>query len=143
MIRRFQSAGEREADGKRKGYSGILEADLWRSEAKMDALSEDGKNGGEMRYRRDAHGEIVAEERDEVPLSREEGEERWRTQMEMRFVRGDDADFDYGDVDEADEYDAPEEAWEVQQRWFEGEEESSATDVKGAELEGETGIQDF
>ncbi|KAI9757454.1 MAG: hypothetical protein M4579_003470 [Chaenotheca gracillima] len=36
-IRRFQSAAEREAEGKRKGYSGVLEADLFRGEAKLAA----------------------------------------------------------------------------------------------------------
>ncbi|KAL9027827.1 MAG: hypothetical protein Q9196_003709 [Gyalolechia fulgens] len=143
LIRRFQTATEREADGKQKGYSGVLEADLWRSEAKIDALSEDGKHGHEMRYRRDTNGEIVAEDRDEVPGSKEEGQERWREQMEMRFLRGEDGDFDYGVVDQGDEFDGVEEGTERQEEWFEGEEESVGADGKGGNLEGETGVQDF
>ncbi|KAL8939187.1 MAG: hypothetical protein Q9211_002853 [Gyalolechia sp. 1 TL-2023] len=141
LIRRFQTATEREADGKQKGYSGVLEADLWRSEAKIDALSEDGKHGHEMRYRRDTNGEIVAEDRDEVPGSKEEGQERWREQMEMRFLRGEDGDFDYGVVDQGDEFDGVEEGRERQEEWFEGEEESVGADGKGGNLEGETGTK--
>ncbi|KAL9002407.1 MAG: hypothetical protein Q9188_004655 [Gyalolechia gomerana] len=143
LIRRFQTATEREAEGKKKGYSGVLEADLWRSEAKFDALSEDGKMGQEMRYRRDVNGEIVAEDRDEVPGSKEEGQKRWRKQMELRFLRGEDGDFDYGGVDQREEYDGVEEERDREEEWFEGEEESVGPDGKGGNLEGETGVQDF
>ncbi|KAL8730577.1 MAG: hypothetical protein Q9181_004616 [Wetmoreana brouardii] len=143
LIRRFQSAAEREAEGKKKGYSGVLEADLWRSEAKIDALSEVGKNGQEMRYRRDANGEIVAEEKDEVPANKEDGEKRWRKQIELRFLRGDDVDFDYNVVDEVDQYNGPEEARDMEEQWFEEEEESFTREGSGSSLKGETGIQDF
>ncbi|KAL8813843.1 MAG: hypothetical protein Q9223_006893 [Gallowayella weberi] len=143
LIRRFQSPAEREADGKRKGYSGVLEADLWRSEAKIDALADSGKNGPEMSYGRNANGEIVAEEKDEVPASKEEGEQRWRKQVELRFLKGDDADFDYSIIDESDLYDAPEEARDIQDQWFEDEEEFFTLEVQDSTLKGQTGIQDF
>src|ERR1700760_546876 len=39
LIRRFQTTAEREEEGKRKGFSGILQADMLRSEAKMEALA--------------------------------------------------------------------------------------------------------
>ncbi|KAL8938638.1 MAG: hypothetical protein Q9216_003785 [Gyalolechia sp. 2 TL-2023] len=144
LIRRFQTAAEREAEGKKKGYSGVLEADLWRSEAKIDALSEDGKNGHAMRYRRDGNGEIVAEEKDEVPGSKEEGMERWRKQMELRFLGGEDGDFDYEGVDQGDEFDGVEEERDREEQWFEEEEEESVgIDGKCEELQGETGLQDF
>ncbi|KAL8856480.1 MAG: hypothetical protein Q9178_006950 [Gyalolechia marmorata] len=137
-----QTAAEREADGKKKGYSGVLEADLWRSEAKIDALSKNGKDGQEMNYGRSANGEIIAEEKDEVPTSKEEGERRWREQVELRFLRGEDADFNYRTVDENDQYDAPEESQDIQDQWFEEEVEDS-TARRHSRLEGQTGIQDF
>ncbi|KAL8675635.1 MAG: hypothetical protein Q9224_007451, partial [Gallowayella concinna] len=146
LIRRFQSAAEREADGKRKGYSGVLEADLWRSEAKIDALSADSgeKESREMSYKRNANGEIVAEEKDEVPSSKEEGEWRWRKQVEFRFLKGDDVDFDYRAVDESEGYDAPEEARDIQDQWFEEEEEETfIPEAQVSSLKGQTGIQDF
>ena len=37
LVRRFQSPVEREAEGRSKGYSGILEADLLRSERRSSA----------------------------------------------------------------------------------------------------------
>ncbi|KAL8761517.1 MAG: hypothetical protein Q9184_002366 [Pyrenodesmia sp. 2 TL-2023] len=143
LIRRFQSAAEREAEGRRKGYSGVLEADLWRSEAKMAALAErreDG-NGISMGYRRDE------EESDQAPASKEEGEERWRVLVEVRFVRGEDEEFDYGVVDDGEEFDGVEEEREREERWFEEEEEEEERGVepgaKGKGLKGETGVQDF
>lgn len=96
-----------------------------------------------MRYRRDASGEIVAEEKDEVPASKEEGNERWRKQTEMRFLRGDDEEFDYGPVDDGEEYDGPEESQEIEEKWFEEEQEGLAPEVQGSSLQGETGIQDY
>ena len=42
---------------------------------------------------------------DEVPKSKEEGWARWKFEMEMRFVRGEDADFDYKTVDEDESLD--------------------------------------
>lgn len=104
LIRRFQTSSEREAEGRKKGYSGVLEADLWRSEAKIDALASPN-HAASMRYSRDASGDIVAEEKDEVPASKEEGMQRWHQEMEMMFLRGDDPDFDYAAIDESEEYD--------------------------------------
>ncbi|KAL8847134.1 MAG: hypothetical protein Q9221_007799 [Calogaya cf. arnoldii] len=143
LIRRFQTAAEREADGKKKGYSGVLEADLWRSEAKIDALAQNGKDGQELSYGRNANGEIIAEEKDEMPASKEDGEQRWKKQVELRFLRGEDADFDYRTVDENEQVDAPEEARDIQDQWFEEEEEDFVAEAVSSGLEGQTGIQDF
>ena len=104
LIRRFQTTGEREAEGRKKGYSGILEADIWRSEAKIEALA-NPKITASLRYSRDASGEIITEEKDEVPLSKEEGMQRWHQEMELMFLQGHDSDFDYAVVDENEEYD--------------------------------------
>ncbi|KAL8769383.1 MAG: hypothetical protein Q9209_004611 [Squamulea sp. 1 TL-2023] len=143
LIRRFQTAAEREADGKKKGYSGILEADLWRSEAKIDAQAKYGKNDQTMNYTRGANGETVAEEKDEVPASKEEGKHQWRKQVELRFLNGDDADFDYRLVDENDQYDGLEEAQDIEDQWFEEEEEGFTPEGPGSVLQGQTGVQDF
>jgi hypothetical protein len=145
-IRRFQTAAEREADGKKKGYSGVLEADLYRSEAKLSALNPQSQSEKSLpskndlttyvSYARGPNGEVLPESEDEVPQSREEGEERWRFEMTLRFLRGDDEEFSYGEVDESEEFDVVERR-ENEERWFDEEEPSK---VSG---EGETGVQDF
>ncbi|KAJ9261434.1 hypothetical protein DTO021C3_3442 [Paecilomyces variotii] len=144
LIRRFQTPAEREAEGRAKGYSGALEADLRRSEAKLEALAHPDPNAM-LSYSVGPNGEILAEDRDDVPEDKEEGEKRWRWEMEMRFLKGADYDFDYKTVDENDEYDD----WGVEQeRYFDEEEpewivdKSNGGDPK-AKLQGETGIQDF
>ncbi|KAL9576782.1 MAG: hypothetical protein Q9212_006818 [Teloschistes hypoglaucus] len=131
LIRRFQSAAEREVEGRKKGYSGILEADLWRAEAKIDAISTN------------EDGEVMVEQKDEVPVNKEEGEGRWRKLVEMRFLRGEDVDFDYGVVDGDDGLDALEESRDIEDKWFEEEEESFTRKGSNASLKGETGVQDF
>jgi hypothetical protein len=148
-VRRFQTAAEREADGRKKGYSGVLEADLYRSEAKLDALRHPDPNTL-ITYKRGPNGEILAEEQDDVPTNKEEGLARWRWEMETRFLRGGDDDFDYTIVDNNPEYDdrAAEER-EAEDKYFDDQEpefvqgEERAAGSEGRELKGETGIQDF
>ena len=128
----------------------MLEADLWRSEAKIEALA-NPDHAASMRYMRDSTGEIVAEEKDEIPMSKEEGMQRWRKEMEMRFLKGEDADFDYKLVDESEEYDDRGiQEREEEEKWFEEEEPAWVTETlldhdacaKEA-LKGETGVQDY
>lgn len=118
-----------------------------RSEAKLDALAHPNPHAI-LTYTRGANGEILEEDKDEIPVSKEEGEKMWRGEMERRFLRGEDRDFDYKSVDENDEYDD----WsDVQDRYFEDEEPEWAVDVDAetessdgkSRLKGETGIQDF
>ncbi|EFW16310.1 hypothetical protein D8B26_006010 [Coccidioides posadasii str. Silveira] len=142
LIRRFQTASEREEEGRAKGYSGELEADLMRAELKMEALAHPDPNTT-FTYARGPHGEILAEEEDEIPATREEGKERWRSEMELRFLRGADQDFDYATVDECDDYD---DQSEEQEKYFDEEEPEwlVETDENGnPRLQGETGVQDF
>ncbi|KAG0650075.1 Coiled-coil domain-containing 97 [Hyphodiscus hymeniophilus] len=148
-IRRFQSAAEREADGRSKGYSGVLEADLYRSEAKIAALK--GENeGGEpvvsssdiVSYIRGENGEVLPEDPDEVPLSKEDGLERWNFEMTLKFLRGEDQDFDYKAVDEDGELDEIE-SKEEEERWFDDEEPEWVEEEGVETVGGETGIQDF
>lgn len=144
LIRRFQTPAERETEGRIKGFSGILQADLLRSEAKMDALAHPDPNAM-LSYRRGPNGEIVAEDKDDIPANKEEGEQRWRWEMEMRFLKGADYDFDYETVDNNDEYDD----WnEEQERYFDEEEpewifDKEEGNIQKEKLTGETGIQDF
>ncbi|RDW66801.1 hypothetical protein BP5796_09550 [Coleophoma crateriformis] len=156
-VRRFQSAAEREADGRSKGYSGVLEADLYRSEAKLAALA--GSQSSELAsqrpsspnstvpfvsYVRGENGQVLPEEEDEIPQSKEEGFERWKFVMTLRFLKGEDQDFDYKAVDENDVLD-PIENQEKEEKWFDEEEpEWVSGEEEGKEsLGGETGIQDF
>jgi Coiled-coil domain containing protein (DUF2052) len=141
LIRRFQTAAEREAEGKSKGYSGVLHTDLIRSEAKLEALRNPDPHAL-FSYRRGPDGEILAEERSEVPMTREEGLERWEYEMGLRFLRGDDWDFEYATVDESEEWDdKAEEDREKLDEYLEGEQASFI--LEGGQPLGETGIQDF
>lgn len=115
----------------------------------MAALNSPDKNAL-FAYKRGPDGEIVEEEKDEIPADKEEGLKRWRWEMEMRFIRGGDSDFDYSNVDENDEYDDRKaEDLEAEERYFGAETpefvmgEDIVKRSESKELEGETGIQDF
>ena len=127
----------------------MLEADLYRSEAKLDALRHPD-DGAQMRYRRGDSGEIVAEEKDEVPQCKEEGAQRWRKELELMFLRGDDPEFSYAAVDENKDYDSRSiEEQEEEDKYFDEEEpawiasQTKADNEKKSQLMGETGVQDF
>lgn len=96
-----------------------------------------------MVYTRANDGSITAVEQDsdERPQGKEEGWRRWKEAMGLRFVRGDDEDFDYAVVDETDEFDDRD---EIDRRnldeYLRGEEERFVGDSKP---EGETGVQDY
>ncbi|KAL3468582.1 coiled-coil domain-containing protein-domain-containing protein [Aspergillus heterothallicus] len=142
LIRRFQTPAEREAEGRAKGFSGILQADLLRSEAKMDALNHPDPHAM-FSYARGPNGEILAEDRDEIPGSKEEGEKTWKWEMTLRFLRGEDEEFDYTAVDGNEEYD---DLSEEQDKYFDDEEPEWLVEGEGevrTRLQGETGIQDF
>jgi hypothetical protein len=160
-IRHFQSAAEREREGKSKGYSGVLEADLWRGEARLDALARQHPDGirdpaeGISTAERTGEatvidGEVVSSRRwdgvdaegtdEEEVKSKEQGEKLWQAVMRRRFLAGQDGDFDYGPVDANEALDVTEER-ERADAWFE-DEEPAWTEGEGGR-EGETGVQDF
>ncbi|KAF4306082.1 hypothetical protein GTA08_BOTSDO14184 [Botryosphaeria dothidea] len=94
LVRRFQTPAEREAEGRAKGYSGVLEADLLRDS-------------------------------DDEVKTKEEGLARWRDDMGQRFLRGEDRDFRYEEVDESEEWDdVQEEEREAQDKYFDDEDPS-------------------
>ncbi|KAK7192383.1 coiled-coil domain-containing protein [Paraphaeosphaeria sporulosa] len=144
LIRRFQTAAEREAEGRRKGFSGQMATDLWRVEAKKDALSHPSP-ASLFTYTRGPQGEIHEADKDEVPMSKDEGRAWWKDEMTQRFLRGDDDDFDYDKVDASHAYDDPEEERDIQDAYFDSMESDFDTDGEGKEkvLTGETGIQDY
>ena len=82
-----------------------------------------------------------------IPTDRIEGMRMWREEMEARFLRGEDEDFTYREVDENEEFDD----WDAEQQdkediWFAEEDERWIGDgeAEGAKKPtGETGIQDF
>lgn len=139
----------------------MLEADLYRSEAKLAAIkanpviveeptskvelssTQSAPSVSFVSYARGENGEVLPEEDDEVPRSKEEGLERWKFEMTLKFLIGEDQDFDYKAVDENDEWDTVERR-EIEERWFEDEEpEWIADENEGVLHGGETGIQDF
>lgn len=133
---------QRELEGRSQGWSGILEADLHRSEAKMEALQNPGASASLFTYRRGPGGEILAEEAEDIPRNREEGRERWVKEMTIRFLNGDVDDFGdtgYQDVDRNEELDD----------WVESERDNEEDYFRAekatwvGEVRGETGVQDF
>lgn len=142
LIRRFQTAEEREKEGRERGYSGVLEANLVRSEAKLQALEHPDPNSP-LVYGTASDGSITGVEQDERDRvrSREEGLERWAEVMELRFLRGDDEDFEYQNVDDNEQYDDQgEEERSKLDEYLQGESEEFVGEGKPT---GETGVQDF
>lgn len=142
MIRRFQTPAEREADGRKKGFSGVLEADLMRSEAKVEGLAHPDPNSP-LVYHRDATGSITAVEQNEEdrPKTQQQGLDQWKEVMEHRFLRGEDDEFDYSMVDMNEEYDDRDEETRRMEELYFGEQDEEF--VGEGEKTGETGIQDY
>lgn len=142
LIRRYQSAAEREAEGRQKGWSGILEADMRRAEAKSEDMR-NSQHASPFACRREPDGEILAEDQLDKPANKEEARAWWLDEMTQRFLRGDDADFNYHGVDENEEYDdLAEEEREAQEKWFDEQEPEFI--LKDGEMPvGQTGIQDY
>jgi hypothetical protein len=94
-------------------------------------------------YVRGDDGEVLPEDPDEIPGSKEEGLERWKFEMTIKFLKGDDLDFDYKLVDECSDLDEVE-GKDEEERWFDTEEPSFVEkDQEEQTIGGETGIQDF
>ncbi|ROT41666.1 hypothetical protein SODALDRAFT_343519 [Sodiomyces alkalinus F11] len=165
LIRTFQTPAEREAEGKRKGYSGVLEADLLRGEARLAKLaSEPNEETGPSQNDRTASSPDSADVLESnarpnrassafdpdlpTPHSKEEAKSRWIEFLTDRFVHGQDDDFNYDAVDLDDSYDVLERR-DAEDAWFEEEQPRWASEPEDDEeypravKMGETGIQDF
>jgi hypothetical protein len=117
-----------------------------RSEAKIAALA--NPKSATLTYTRGPNGEIYPEDPEDAPKTKEEGLERWKRDMSLRFLRGEDDDFDYNTVDDNEEWDdKTTEEREVQERYFEDEEPSWVLEpndnAENVAVRGETGVQDF
>jgi hypothetical protein len=113
LVKRFQTASEREAEGKAKGYGRTLEADLQRGESKLRKLKEDDQGTGFLQERF-VHG--LDEDFDYTPV---------------------DADEDLDTMLRRDAQDA----WfdDEEPSWVHEDEPSLQADIR----QGETGVQDF
>lgn len=108
----------------------------------MEALRHPDPNSP-IAYKRAGDGSITALEADEEERvgSKEEGRERWVDVMSLRFMRGEDKEFEYNGVDGNEEYDdRGEEDRRKLDEYLEGEGEEF---VGEGPVKGETGVQDF
>ena len=130
----------------------MLEADLMRSEAKVAALAH--PSTASLTYKRGPNGEIYPEDPHEAPQSKEDGAERWRKEMTLRFLKGLDDDFEYDSVDDNEDWDdRVQEEREEQEKFFDEEEPrwvlhdddeaESHHPPRAVAVTGETGVQDF
>jgi hypothetical protein len=138
LVKRFQTASEREAEGKAKGYGRTLEADLQRGESKLTRLKE-GDGAGS------SNGDL--EHPWEKPAAdKENGILLWHAFLEERFVHGLDEDFDYKPIDEDEDLDTMLRR-DAQDAWFDDEEPSwmdeDEPSIQPGTRQGETGVQDF
>jgi hypothetical protein len=129
LIRQYLTPSEREEQGRSRGWSGVLEADLTRAEAKVAAVAEAHSSSVSLEARAEmASGEAVS--------TRAEGEELWRETMTLRFLEGRDTDADYSAIDESEEWDDLEtERREEEEKWFDAETPSHVM--------GDTGVLDY
>jgi hypothetical protein len=140
LVRRFQSAEEREKEGRARGYTGVLEADLVRSEAKIAALQRP-ESSGSITYKRAPDGHILAVDQDEEATDKDGAWKRFVDLMTQRFLRGDDSAFDYPTVDDNEEYDDRD---EEERRRLELFLDDQPPEFLGdGQPRGETGVQDF
>ncbi len=161
LVRRFQTPGEREAEGRAKGYARVLEGSLLRGEERMAILraettgrgrAGDGSGEGTSGNREvtaswesggngdgdgDGNGETARLNAQLVapPRTREEGRAQWEGFLRDRFVRGEDGDFEYARVDGDDEYDVLERE-EIEEAWFEAEDPGWVSEGEGESPEG-------
>ncbi|OLN86065.1 hypothetical protein CCHL11_05192 [Colletotrichum chlorophyti] len=146
LIRKFQTPAEREAEGRSKGYSRVLESSLLRGEARLADLK--SSTDSSSAAAQDPTREFTTQPELSKPQSREEGVERWCEFLTERFVHGHDDDFDYAPVDQNEDLDVMERR-DAEEAWFDAEDPSWASDADEDVVErekpkrGETGIQDF
>ncbi|KAK9366875.1 coiled-coil domain-containing protein-domain-containing protein [Lipomyces kononenkoae] len=151
LIRRFQTANERQAVYQTRGWAGRMYEDLMRAERRLEI--ENAKRTEES-LRQDMGESVIAAAEDNDVRSREEGERQWQYLMTLRFLEGLDTDFDYDEVDFDEEWDdlaqlardREDEYFDAEEpTWYEGDNQGDRMDDRssGHILKGQTGIQDF
>ena len=130
LVKRFQTADERSAEVKAKGYGRTLEADLLRGEDRLAELP------GSQRSRESQPSTRTDEKDFEQDWCREaadksDGLDLWHIFLTDRFVFGRDDEFDYSPVDASDEYDGLVRADE-EEAWFDDEEPGLVGDTANA-----------
>ena len=139
MIRRFQSPSEREADGRKKGYSGVLETDLLRADAKAQAIAASRNNARDLE---DRTLNISDCEVDNVEnLDKAQALDVFKKILRSRFMEGNDEDFDYSLIDHNPLYDDKSMIKDQEDQWFDDEDPTASS--QNPNLRGQTGIQDF
>ncbi|KAL2209552.1 hypothetical protein CC79DRAFT_1332707 [Sarocladium strictum] len=141
LVKRFQTADERAAEVKSKGYGRTLEADLLRGETRLAELP-GSQRGPEMSQ---PGAPDIANDWNRKATDKSDGLELWHTFLRDRFVQGNDDDFDYSIVDTNDDYDTLARR-DAEDAWFDAEEPSLVEDLTETPISprhGDTGIQDF
>ncbi|KND87942.1 hypothetical protein TOPH_07354 [Tolypocladium ophioglossoides CBS 100239] len=141
LVKRLQTAAERQDEGKAKGFGRTLEADLARGEQRLSSLDSNGADDG---HAPGLPAEGIDDPWDSAASGKEHGGELWHEFLKERFIRGGDDEFDYEEVDDNEELDVLARR-EAEDEWFEDEEPSWAAegDADVRVRQGETGVQDF
>ncbi|KAJ4017980.1 hypothetical protein NW752_001890 [Fusarium irregulare] len=138
LVKRFQTASEREAEGKAKGYGRTLEADLQRGESKLRQLKEDDQGT--------SSNSDLEHPWEKPAADKAHGMLLWHAFLQERFVHGLDDDFDYTPVDADEDLDTMLRR-DAQDAWFDDEEPSwvheDEPSLQANTRQGETGVQDF
>lgn len=144
-IRRFQSAEEREAEGRAKGherYANFLMSNVVCPRNRTGTDSSRRPIDAPNRAPQPNKLIPLELEREDPPASKVEARERWQTLMEYRFVDGLDLDFPYQAVDEdAENDDIEEQSRKLEDAYF--SQEAAAFEVAEDQLNGQTGVQDY
>ncbi|KAF1999009.1 hypothetical protein P154DRAFT_437962 [Amniculicola lignicola CBS 123094] len=135
LIRRFQTAAEREELGRAK--KGAYYVNFLRRQAKEEAIQNPDPHAM-FAY----HMESEEDRAELDQMGKEEARKWWVDEMTQRFLMGRAKEFDYVQVDGNDKYNDPEEERDRLERWFD---EGDEDDDEGGErvLTMETGIQDY
>lgn len=149
LIRTHQTEAERVRERSAKGFAGTLEADLLRSEAKLDEVrgrqqsssdftatltspvasrkhhvSTNGTNGNLSAASTSTLTPLPSIHNEYTTLTRDEAYQYWVERMTRRFLDGEDEDFEYSGVDGDDRWDDVRgEERDREESWFDREEE--------------------
>ncbi|KAF2464319.1 uncharacterized protein BDR25DRAFT_98223 [Lindgomyces ingoldianus] len=137
-IRRFKTTAEREAEGRAKGMTGLLQVHAAHQEA-----AHHPNPYSLFSHTRGPNGDVLPEDKEDAPDSKEEGRRMWEDEMTQRFLMGNDTDFDYNKVDSNPDYNDPEEERDREEAYFMGSDEDMDDQDSSQNPSADTGIQDY